>query len=98
MGEIVAELAASTGDAPDPSAELILLRVFVEAVLEVWGRKKGERCLRLMAEKLAAEECLSSVFHLRPPPSNTAWRTACRKAAVAFERCMPIWLARLPHE
>lgn len=83
---------------PPCSAELVLWRVHVEATLAVLGRKKAERCLRLMAEKLAGEENLSSVFQLRPATDAGSMRRSRRQAATAFQRYLPLFLARLPRE
>lgn len=73
----------------------MLWRVHVEALLAVMPRKRGERYLRLMAEKLADEENLASVFQIRPSSHRAASRRATLQAAELLERTMPLFLARL---
>lgn len=92
------ELAHSPEDLPPPSAELVLWRVSVEAFIASAGRKRSERFLRLMAEKLANEENLSQVFHIRPSADALRVQRARREAAAMFERFLPVFLARLPPE
>jgi hypothetical protein len=89
------ELATDQADLPPPSAELVLFRIHVEAVVAVLGRRKGERYLRLMAQKLAAEENLSSLFPIRPQKDFASVQRARRQAAAIFERLLPVFLARL---
>ncbi len=80
---------------PDPSAELVLFRVHVEAMVTVLGRKKAERYIRLMAETLAKEESLSEVFQLRPAAKHAEVRTARKQAAAIFQGYLPSWVAKL---
>jgi hypothetical protein len=81
---------------PSPSAELVLYRVHVEALIHVLGRKKAGRYLRAMADKLAWEEGLASVFQIRPASEQASVRQARQQAAAIFERMLPIFLAALP--
>lgn len=90
------EFAYDPTELPEPSAGLVLFRVHVEALVVVLGRKKAERYIQLMAEKLAAEENLSAVFHIRPTSERAAVHRARKQAAAMFERLLPIWLARIP--
>lgn len=80
---------------PPASAELVLWRVHVEAFIAVMGRKKAERYLQLMAVKLADEENMAAVFHIRPAREQDSVRHARTQAAAIFQRYMPIFLARL---
>jgi hypothetical protein len=92
---------ATTDDAetlPDPSAELVLWRVSVQCFVAMVGRRKGERFLRLMAEKLAQEENMASVFSIRPHAQHVAVRRARKEAATVYERLLPIFLAGLADE
>lgn len=82
-------------DLPPPSAELVLLRVVIESHLATAPRKRAERYLRTITEKLAAEENLSAVFQIRPTAQHEEVRRARRQAALMFERLLPIFLARL---
>lgn len=70
----------------------------MEAHLATLSRKRGERFLRLMAEKLAEEQNLSEVIAIRPSSQQQAVRRSRRQAAELFERLLPILLARLPEE
>jgi hypothetical protein len=81
---------------PDPTAELVLLRVFIEAHLETSPRKVGERFLLVAAEKLASEENMASVFQIRPHAHWPASQRARKQAVALFERYLPTFLARLP--
>lgn len=96
MGIELLVQSAGSEELPAPSAELILWRIHVEAMLTVLGRKKGERYLTLMAEKLADEENLASIFQIRPASHRGATRRATAQAAELFARSMPLFLARLP--
>lgn len=86
----------TTEELPTPSAELVLYRAHVQALLRVLGRKKGERYLRLMAGQLAAEENLSNVLSIRPSSQALEVRMSRRQAATIFDRLMPVFLASLP--
>lgn len=70
----------------------------MECFLATMGRKKAERFLRLMAEKLASEENLSSVFQIRPTSEETEVARARRQAVEMYRRYLPIFLARIPLE
>lgn len=82
-------------DLPPPSANLVLWRASVMAFITVCGRRKAEKFLRIMAEQLAAEENLSSVFQIRPNSEHLAVRQARREAAEVFRRFLPLFLASL---
>jgi len=79
--------------APDPA--LVLLRVFIEAHLATVSRRKGERFLRLIAEKLASEESLAEVFAIRPHPKRAEIQRARRQAAELFGVYLPTFVAVL---
>ena len=83
---------------PEPSAELVLWRVHVEAMLAVLSRKKGERYLTYMTERLAWEDNLSAVFNIRPQAQHAQVRRARRQAARIYERYLPVFHARLPRK
>lgn len=89
------ELLAAQVELPEPSAELILLRVMAEAYVATMPRKKGERFLRTVAEKLANEESFASVFPIRPTPQWIASRTARRQAVGQYRAWLPTFLARV---
>lgn len=81
---------------PEPTAALVLWRVSMESLLATMPRKKAERFLRDLAEKLAEEENLASVFQLRPKTERAATAVATKQAVEAYARFLPIFLARLP--
>lgn len=83
---------------PPPSAEMVLWRTSVQAFIAVCGRRKGERFLRLMAEQLAMEDNLSSVFQIRPTSDRERVRLARQQAAKMFEAYLPIFLAGMSDE
>lgn len=80
---------------PPPSPELVLWRASVQALLATMGRRKGERFLRIMAEQLAGEDNLSSVFNIRPTSEHARVRVVRRQAAEMFRRYVPVFLAGL---
>jgi hypothetical protein len=96
LGEILAvpDFATIPDEMPEPTAEMVLFRVHVEVLISLMGRKKADRYLRLMAEKLADEENLSAVFKLRRSAKHEALRKAHQDAALQFQRFLPVWLAR----
>jgi hypothetical protein len=83
---------------PAPSAELVLWRTSVQAFIAVCGKRKAEKFLRIMSERLAHEDNLSSVFQIRPVSEQAAVRVARRQAAVVFDRYLPLFLAGMPDE
>jgi hypothetical protein len=76
----------------------VLFRVHVEAMIATMGRKRAERYLRAMAEKLAWEEGLASVFHIRPIAQHAEVRRTRQQASAIFERMLPVFLAAIPRE
>jgi hypothetical protein len=60
------------------------------------GRRKADRFLRLIAEKLASEENLAQVFSIRPSSEAAEVREVRRQAVALFGRYLPLFLARLP--
>jgi hypothetical protein len=82
-------------DIPPPNANLVLWRASVMAFITVCGRRKAEKFLRVMAEQLAAEENLSSVFQIRPNSEHLNVRQARREAAELLRRYLPLFLASL---
>lgn len=92
------ERAIKSDELPEPSAELVLWRVSVEAFIACAGRKRSEKFLRLMAEKLANEDNLASVFQIRPNSDAVRVSKARKQAVAMFEKYLPIFLARLPRD
>lgn len=88
-------LANARGDVPEPTAEQVLLRVLVEAHIATVPRRRGEKYLRTVAEKLAGEENFAAVFQIKPSPHASAARAARTQAAEMYRRWLPVLLARL---
>jgi len=84
---------------PDALTAVILWRVSVEEMIADLPRKRGERILRGIAQRIAEEQSLANVVSLREPPGR---RPAAHKARAAaariYEQCLPIFLARLRDE
>lgn len=91
----MSEHHADPADFPEPSAELVLLRAFVEAQLAILPRRKGERFLNVAARAIASEE---KVVPLKPSSRRLAARRARQQAATVFAQHLPKLLARLPPE
>lgn len=95
MGVVVPELAVVPGELPEPSAEMILLRVFAEAYVATNSRRKGEKFLRFVAAKLADEENFAAVFPIQPTPTWGAARRAQRQAVGQYRAWLPALLSRV---
>ena len=80
---------------PPPSADLILWRVTLEALLAGMSRKKGMRLLRAIADKVANEEVFAQISPIRKSPDRAALSMARKQAAEVFSRSLPVLLARL---
>lgn len=89
---------SAPSDLPEPSAELVLLRVFVEAHLVTSPRKRGERYLRRVADALVKEANMAAVLQIRPREQIGAYRRALKEATTLFERYLPSLVASLPEE
>lgn len=86
---------------PRPSAEFVLLRVFVEAYLATAHEKPRRRArsfLDAAAGILEDEQTVASVRPIRPSSDHLAMVQARREALAMFERLRPTLLARLPTE
>jgi hypothetical protein len=92
----VPEYALLDSELPPPSAEMVLWRITMQALLASLPRKRAERLLREAAETLAAEENLTSVLQIRPVKDHAAVRQARRQAAAIYARYLPLFLAGLP--
>lgn len=80
---------------PPPSAELVLLRVFLESFVTIMGPKKAERFLRMSAERLASEENLANILPIRPHSDDAALSAARQSAMLWMRQMLPILMARL---
>jgi hypothetical protein len=79
---------------PEPSAAMEIIEVGMESLVEVLGRKQGERLLLGMAQKLSARERLSTVVKLRPSDDDEAKARARREAMVWLQEHLPQLMAR----
>lgn len=89
------ELLAEPGEVPEPSVELLLLRVFAESYVATAPRKRGERFLRTVGEKLAKEVNLSAAIPIRPTSGRASMMVAQKQAAEVYLRWLPTFLARV---
>lgn len=84
---------------PPPSAELVLIRVFVEAYLATAHEKPRRRArafLDASASILQNEETVALVTPIRPAAEHAKVTEARKQAAEMFRRLRPIFLAKLP--
>lgn len=84
---------------PPPSAELVLIRVMVEAFLVSADLPKGKRAfgaVRVASEILATEETVAALFPVRPRSQQAAQARARRQAIAMFREWTPLFAARLP--
>jgi hypothetical protein len=82
-------------DLPEPSAELVLFRVFLTSYIADLPKKKCERLLRRMADMLANEESLDTVLPIRPKGDRPAVIHARRQAIAMYRQMLPVLLASL---
>lgn len=80
---------------PEPSAQLVIARVCLEAHFELLGPKKGRRFLQSVVTKLSDEEQLASVAFIRPSKDAAAVARARRQALAWVKACAPIFVAKL---
>jgi hypothetical protein len=100
VSELKAE-SAPDGDLPDPSAELVLIRVAIEAYLStahVKPRNRARTFFDAASRILADEESVAALFPIRPAPKHSAVRKARRQAVAMWDAFVPTFLARLPPE
>ena len=92
----MSEAAPPPEDLPPPSAELVLYRVHVEALIATLGRRKAEKYLRTASEIFATEQSLSAVLMFRPMAQQEPLMRARRAAAYWFKQALPTFIARIP--
>jgi hypothetical protein len=83
---------------PAPSAEIVLIRVFVQSYLATVSKRRGEAFLRHAADLLATEESLSGVTPIRPPKSQPAVTRARMQALALFRQYLPTLIASVGTE
>lgn len=81
---------------PPPSAELVLIRVFVEAFLETAPPKQARSFMRVATGILADEESLALAFPIRPTARQPEITKARRGAVAMYRQLLPTLMARVP--
>lgn len=94
----VSDSPSQPEEMPPPTAELVLLRVHVEALLSSMRRKQAEKYLRIVSEILATEETLAQILPLQARSHHAALNQARRGALYWFRAALPTFIARLPKE
>ncbi len=98
MSELDKRPVISTAGLPEPSAELVLIRVLMASYLATASPKRGAALLREASRLLESEEAIASVFPIRPGSHHAAMGAARRRAVMAFRLMMPTFVASLPPE
>lgn len=86
---------------PEPSAELVLIRVAVEAYLataHLKPRLRARAFLDVASRTLADEESVALLFPIRPKRDHASVSQARREAIAMFRQFLPTFVARLPRE
>jgi hypothetical protein len=82
-------------DLPEPSPELILLGVFVQAYISTHGPKKGERFLREAASVFEQYESFAEVIPIRRKDEHAAIAASRRTAYAWFRQMLGVYMAKL---
>lgn len=83
-------------DLPAPSAEIVLIRVFVQAYLATTSRRRADAFLQHAAGILEDEESVSLLLPIRPSWQHGAVARARRGAVAIFRQVLPALIASLP--
>lgn len=86
---------------PAPSAEMVLIRVFVQSYLataHVKPRLRARAFLDAAARSLADEESIATLLPIRPARDHAAVAEARKQAIGIFRQLMPAFVAKLPSE
>ena len=81
---------------PPPSAELVLMRVFVESFLETAPPKQARAFMRVATAILENEQSVSLAFPLRPSPKQPEITRARMLAVALYQQLLPTLMARVP--
>ena len=90
------EGAVAPEEMPAPSAELILIRVFVEAFLATSTPKRARAFMSVATSILADEESVSLAFPIRPTQRQPQLTRARRGAVGLYKQLLPTLMARVP--
>lgn len=83
---------------PVPSAEMILLRVMVQAHLSTVSKRRGEAFLRACADILATEDSIALVVPIRDAGAHADIAVARKHAIAMFRGYLPTLIASLPKD
>lgn len=86
---------------PAPSAELVLIRVFVTSYLATAHerpRKRAEAFLSEAARLLESESSVALLLPIRPPSQHAELARVRREAVTLFRQLVPTFVASLPGE
>lgn len=92
------EEATEAEPLPSPSAELVLIRVFVQAHLATAPRKQAAAFLRHVATLLENEESIARLLPIRPCAQHGEVTRAQRGALALFRRYVPSFVAAMQRE
>jgi hypothetical protein len=87
------ESKTDIGEMPEPSAEIVLIRVAISAFLATTSEKRAEAFLRHMAETLADEESLAAISPIRRATHARSVSKARRGAVAMFDALLPTFQA-----
>lgn len=80
---------------PAPSAEMVLLRLFVQSYLATAPRRRAEAFLRHATKLLETEEGLSLLLPIRPQMHDAARSEARQEAVIMFRQLLPALVASM---
>lgn len=80
---------------PQPSAELVLLRVFLEAHLDGLPPKEAARFIRRVDQQMELRRALGSVATIRPRSEETTLAAARRAAINWWVGAKAAWSVRV---
>lgn len=95
------EPKSDAAELPPPSAELVLIRVFVQASLATAHEKPKHRARALLARAssiLRDEETVALLLPIRSASERASVTRARREALAMFRQLMPTFVAELPPE
>lgn len=96
--DALAQRVAVGEELPPPSAELVLIRVFVTAYLATTTPRRANAFLREAARLLESEESVALLLPIRGASQYAQVAMARRSAVALFRQLMPTFVACLPGE
>lgn len=101
VGALSSEQTTEPEPLPAPSAELVLIRVFVTSYLATAHerpKKRAEAFLSEAARLLESESSVALLLPMRPPSQHSELSKARRQAVTLFRQLVPTFVASLPGE